>query len=103
MSSRNALLDPESRRRAPALSRALFDVSDAVARGERDAGRVLRQGASILSAAGIEPEYFSAVSTETLAPVSRIDGETLVALAARIGPVRLIDNVIVAPPTAGRA
>jgi pantoate--beta-alanine ligase len=103
MSSRNALLDPESRRRAPALSRALFAVSDAVARGERDAGRALREGASILSTAGIEPEYFSAVSTDTLAPVPRIEGETLVALAARVGPVRLIDNVIVAPPTAGRA
>jgi pantoate--beta-alanine ligase len=102
MSSRNALLDPESRRRAPSLSRALFAVADAVERGgERDAGRALQQGASILSAAGIDPEYFSAVSTETLAPVTYIEGETLVALAARVGPVRLIDNVIVAPAAAG--
>lgn len=101
MSSRNALLDVDARRRAPALSRALFAVSNAVARGERDAGRALKHGTSILSAAGIEPEYFSAVSTETLAPVTRIDQETLVALAARVGPVRLIDNVIVVPPAVG--
>jgi pantoate--beta-alanine ligase len=101
MSSRNALLDPESRRRAPALSRALFAVADAVGRGERDAGRALQQGASILSAAGIDPEYFSAVSTETLAPVTHIEGETLVALAARVGAMRLIDNVIVAPAATG--
>jgi pantoate--beta-alanine ligase len=101
MSSRNALLDADARRRAPALSRALFAVSNAVARGERDAGRALKHGMSILSAAGIEPEYFSAASTETLAPVTRIDQETLVALAARVGPVRLIDNVIVVPPAVG--
>ena len=101
MSSRNAQLDPESRHRAPALSRALFAVADAVGRGERDAGRALHQGTSILSAAGIDPEYFSAVSMETLAPVTHIEGETLVALAARVGAVRLIDNVIVAPAATG--
>lgn len=101
MSSRNALLDAESRRRAPALARALFAASEAVARGERDARRALHAGASILSEAHIEPEYFRAVSTDTLAPVARIEGETLVALAARFGAVRLIDNVIVAPSVGG--
>jgi pantoate--beta-alanine ligase len=49
----------------------------------------------VLAQAGIVPEYFAAVSAETLAPVQQIEGETLVALAARFGSVRLIDNVIV--------
>jgi pantoate--beta-alanine ligase len=104
MSSRNALLSVEGRRRAPALSRALAAVEHAVAGGERDAARALAAGASILAAANIEPEYFAAVSSETLAPVSSIEGETLVALAARVGgavgagDVRLIDNVLVRPP-----
>jgi pantoate--beta-alanine ligase len=98
MSSRNALLSADARRRAPAIARALFTVRDVVARGEREAARALAAGASILTAAAIEPEYFAAVSSDTLAPVATIDRETLVALAARVGDVRLIDNVLVQPP-----
>ena len=102
MSSRNALLDAGSRRRAPALSRALFAVERAVDGGERDADRALAAGAAILAEAGIEPEYFAAVSADTLAPVSAIRGETLVALAARLGSVRLIDNVMIRARGEGR-
>jgi pantoate--beta-alanine ligase len=98
MSSRNALLDRGSRQRAVALSRALVAVSGAVAGGETDAARALSAGSAILAAEGIVPEYFAAVSTETLAPVTTVAGETLVALAARVGDVRLIDNVLVRPP-----
>jgi pantoate--beta-alanine ligase len=98
MSSRNALLDAAARRRAPMLSRALFAVRDAVAAGERDAQRAMAAGAKLLADAGIEPEYFAAVSAETLTPMETIDGEALVVLAARLGDVRLIDNVLVYPP-----
>jgi pantoate--beta-alanine ligase len=97
MSSRNVLLDPEARLRATALSRALIAVTRAVSRGERDADRALAEGRQVLAAAGIEPEYLAAVSAETLAPVATITGETLVPIAARVGTVRLIDNVIVRP------
>ena len=65
--------------------------------GERDAERALSQGRAVLAAEGIEPEYLAAVSVETLDPVTTIVGETLVPLAARVGSVRLIDNVIVRP------
>lgn len=102
MSSRNTLLDAESRRRAVALSRALFAVEQAVKNGETDAARALAAGAPLLAAERIEPEYFAAVCAETLAPVMTIDGETLVALAARVGPVRLIDNVLVRPAARAR-
>ncbi len=101
MSSRNVLLTPDDRRRAPALARALFAVADAVAGGERDAARALRAGADVLAGAGIEAEYFAAVSTDTLEPVVTIAEETLIALAARFGQVRLIDNVLVAPAGQG--
>jgi pantoate--beta-alanine ligase len=97
MSSRNALLDPASRTRATALSRALFAVERAVSGGERDAERALAAGRAVLTAEGIEPEYLAAVSAETLTPVTSISGETLVPLAARVGSVRLIDNVVVRP------
>lgn len=100
MSSRNALLDPVSRQRATALSRALFAIERAVANGERDAERALGIGREILAAEGIEPEYLAAVSTETLEPAKVISGEVLIPLAARVGSVRLIDNVTVRPEPA---
>jgi pantoate--beta-alanine ligase len=95
MSSRNVLLDPESRRRATALSVALFAIARAVKDGERDAESALEAGRRILREAGIEPEYLAAVSTETLLPVKEISEPTLIPVAARFGSVRLIDNVIV--------
>jgi pantoate--beta-alanine ligase len=97
MSSRNVRLDETARRRVPALSRALRAVEAAVAEGEHDAGRALAAGEAILAEAGIAPEYFAAVSSDTLEPVARIAGETLVAIAANVGGVRLIDNVLVHP------
>ena len=103
MSSRNVLLDPDSRRRAPAIARALHAVARVVETGERDADAALRAGRVVLDGAGIEPEYFAAVSTDTLAPVTRIERETLVAVAARFGAVRLIDNVIVSPAAGSSA
>lgn len=97
MSSRNALLDPHSRQRATALSRALAAVERAVANGERDAERALAPARAVLAVEGIETEYLAAVSADTLAPVTTISGETLIPIAARVGSVRLIDNVIVRP------
>ena len=97
MSSRNVRLDPIARGRAPALARALRAVEAAVLEGEHDVGRALAAGEAILAEAGIAPEYFAAVSVDTLEPLARVTGETLVALAARLGDVRLIDNVIVHP------
>ncbi|MBA3673315.1 MAG: pantoate--beta-alanine ligase [Gemmatimonadaceae bacterium] len=95
MSSRNALLSVESRRRASAISRALFAVRDRAAAGEADVERALDTGRAVLREAGIEPEYFAAVNAETLATADQFDSDTLVAIAARLGDVRLIDNVIV--------
>jgi pantoate--beta-alanine ligase len=100
MSSRNALLDPVSRQRATALSRALFAIERAVTNGERDAERALGAGREVLATEGIEPEYLAAVDAGSLASVKTITGETLVPIAARVGNVRLIDNVTVRPEPA---
>ena len=97
MSSRNVLLTSADRQRAPALYRALAAVEERVSSGVRDPDEALAAGARILADAEIEPEYFAAVATDTLMPVRRITGETLIALAARFGKVRLIDNVILTP------
>lgn len=94
MSSRNVLLDPSSRARAVALSRALFAIERAASEGETVADRALERGRVILAAEHIVPEYLAAVDGNTLQPVSSLEGEILVAVAARFGGVRLIDNVI---------
>ena len=45
---------------------------------------------------GVEPEYLELVSADTLAPVEEVgDAEVLVAVAARVGPARLIDNTVI--------
>jgi pantoate--beta-alanine ligase len=95
MSSRNARLGPADRGRALALRRGLDAAEESVSAGERDAATVARAGREAMRAHGVEPEYFELVSADTLEPLDRIAGEVLVAVAARVGPVRLIDNVVI--------
>jgi pantoate--beta-alanine ligase len=95
MSSRNAYLSPDERRRALALSHALAVVAAAFAGGERDATRLRGLGLTeVRSAGGIEIEYFALMDPATLRPVNAAAPGTIVALAARVGATRLIDNVI---------
>lgn len=97
LSSRNVLLAPEARRRAPALHAALRGIEARAAEGERDAARLVSEATAMLAAHGIVPEYLATVSATSLRPVARIEGEVLVAIAVRFGTVRLIDNVMIAP------
>jgi len=94
LSSRNAYLSDEERERAAALSRALRAAEDTVKLGERDAARVLAAARAELDAAQIAPEYLELRSTEDLSPVERVNGSTLLAVAARVGRARLIDNTM---------
>jgi pantoate--beta-alanine ligase len=94
LSSRNAYLTEPERRQALALSRALRAADAAVEAGERDAEAVLRAARAELDGAGIEPEYLELRSTTDLTPVERVNGSTLLAVAARVGRARLIDNVV---------
>jgi pantoate--beta-alanine ligase len=94
LSSRNAYLDPAERERATALSRALRAAEARVGAGVVDAQEVLRAARSELDGAGVEPEYLELRSTVDLSPVDRVNGSTLLAVAARVGRARLIDNAI---------
>ncbi len=100
MSSRNAYLAGDDRIQAVALRRALDAAERAVEKGERDAERVSAAARAVLAEHSIEPEYVALVGPETLTPVQRVDGEVLLALAARVGPARLIDNTILSVPDA---
>ena len=96
MSSRNAYLEPADRERATALSRALATVEREALEGSLAAA--LESGRRELAAAGIEPEYLEARDAESLEPVSALGRRpVLVAVAARVGAARLIDNVLIQP------
>jgi pantoate--beta-alanine ligase len=94
LSSRNVHLSRPERERALALSRALRAAETRVAAGEVDAGAVLAAARSELDAAGITPDYLELRSAGDLSPVERVNGSTLLAVAARVGKARLIDNTI---------
>jgi len=101
MSSRNAYLEPADRERAVALSRALAAVRDA-ALGGSPLAAALAAGEAELAAAGIEPEYLEARDAETFAAVGELGARpVLVAVAAPVGPARLIDNVLIDPANHG--
>ena len=97
MSSRNTHLDGAARARAVGLSRALDAAVRAAGDGERDPQAVGLLARRELAAYEIEPEYVELVSPQTLEPAADLDGPVLVAVAARIGGTRLIDNVILEP------
>jgi pantoate--beta-alanine ligase len=97
LSSRNAYLDSGERQRATALSRALRAAEAAAEAGETSTEAVLAAARAELAAAGVEPEYLEARSVEDLRPAASLNGRpVLVAVAARVGRARLIDNVVIA-------
>jgi pantoate--beta-alanine ligase len=96
MSSRNAYLGPEDRQRALALSRALRAAERVAVSGETRPEAALEAARTKLAEAGIEPEYLEARDAETLVPAESLNGKpVLIAVAARVGPARLIDNVLI--------
>jgi len=102
MSSRNARLSASERARAVALPRALAAAEASVAGGEREAASILRRARGAMEPHAVEPEYLALVGPDTLHPLERIDGGALFAVAARVGETRLIDNVMLTPPSSNR-
>ncbi len=107
MSSRNRNLGPAERRAATVINRGLKAGAELVKRGERDAGRVRRVVANILTTEPlVRLEYAEVVDAFDLTPVEELvpggpgvspdmTAEVLVAVAARVGDVRLIDNMTI--------
>jgi pantoate--beta-alanine ligase len=95
LSSRNRYLSPEERQRAAALPRALR-AAEAAARDGGSIGAALDAARAELERASIEPEYLEARDAEDLTPVQSFNGRpVMIALAARVGPARLIDNTVI--------
>ena len=97
MSSRNRNLSPGEREAATVIHRGLRAGAElVVAGGERDAGRLRRVVANVLTTEElVRLEYAEVVAADTLAPLDVLDGDVLVAVAARVGDVRLIDNMTI--------
>ena len=96
MSSRNVRLNPQQRQAAPALYRALSNGRAAWERGERDAEKIRRTVRQELNA---EPlltiiDYVSVAAPETLEELEQTTPGAMLSAAAHLGPVRLIDNVL---------
>jgi pantoate--beta-alanine ligase len=97
LSSRNAYLTEEDRRQAVGLSRALSMAHQEWRRGER-LSAVLEEKirAELAGYPKLAVQYIAVAEPETLAPVKVVEGSTVVAVAARIGGTRLIDNITLA-------
>lgn len=98
MSSRNAYLSPVERERALSLSRGLEAAGRCLAEGARHAAQLACAARFALERTpGVEIEYVAAVDAETLKPIERIERSVVVAIAARVGATRLIDNMVFTP------
>ena len=96
MSSRNVQLSSEQRHAAPVVRRALFQAFLLWESGQRD-GDILREAANkILQAETMVDsiDYVSVASMSTLNEVEQVEGRTMVSVAVHMGPVRLIDNIV---------
>jgi pantoate--beta-alanine ligase len=98
MSSRNAYLTEDDRERAVALSRALRAAQAAADHGESSVDALVETARAELRSAGIEPAYVEARDAENLSSLATLNGRpVLLAVAARIGRARLIDNLVINP------
>ena len=95
MSSRNAYLDPDQRRIATVLFRALTRVRRLTDQGESRSERLIEAARSVIAdEPTVKLDYFEIVDAETLTPVTDVSSGALVAVAAYVGSTRLIDNIL---------
>jgi pantoate--beta-alanine ligase len=96
LSSRNRNLSSEERRQALVLSRALRTVEKQAQGGERDSGKLLAEAIRVLQEEpAVLVDYCRIVDPDTLEDVADVRHGALVAVAARVGSTRLIDNLLI--------
>lgn len=95
MSSRNACLSDEERKQATLLYAALQECELLIAAGLRDSKSLIVEMRKLLAIGrDIKIDYISIVNADSLAEIDTVRGRVLIALAAKIGPARLIDNIL---------
>ncbi len=96
LSSRNAYLSKTERAQAATIPSVLGTMRDEIAAGVIDAAFVRKAGMKVVEQAiGIELEYLEIVDATTLEPIPLVRPGTLVAIAAKVGKTRLIDNFLI--------
>ncbi|HTR02518.1 MAG TPA: pantoate--beta-alanine ligase [Thermoanaerobaculia bacterium] len=98
LSSRNAYLSPEDRRRAPDLARTLFAARARAVHGARDARHLEEEAVRQLEAARFQIDYVEAVDPLTMRRVTEVRKGICLAAAVRLGQTRLLDNVYLLDP-----
>ena len=93
LSSRNMFLSTDNRRTATALSRGLFRAADAVERGERDGPTLEAIVTAEVGDTDAALEYAALADAATVQPLTELTTDAFLAVAARVGETRLIDNV----------
>jgi pantoate--beta-alanine ligase len=96
LSSRNAYLSPEERKRALCVSRSLRAAQQALTNGQRDAASLAAIARTELADADLI-EYFELVDPDSLEPVTTVERPALAVTAVRLGTTRLIDNQLLEP------
>ncbi len=95
MSSRNVYLDPEQRKAATVLSRALQAAKKTYENGERDAEKLRGKLKEVLASEPLaQVQYVSCADYDTLEELNTVTGKALLSMAVFIGKTRLIDNLI---------
>ncbi|HAW60296.1 MAG TPA: pantoate--beta-alanine ligase [Actinobacteria bacterium] len=96
MSSRNVYLSDAEREEALVLSKSLEHAKGLINSGERIAQKIKDEMQELIkSKPKVGLEYISICDNRTLEELSHIRGETLIALAAKVGNARLIDNIVI--------
>jgi pantoate--beta-alanine ligase len=96
MSSRNAYLSPEDRKRATVLHRSLVKAKELVDSGEKKTYNIVQAVEKMIgSVEGVSLQYVEVRDAETLERVERVSGPAVIAVAAMVGSVRLIDNIVI--------
>jgi pantoate--beta-alanine ligase len=95
LSSRNSYLSAEQRRQALVLSRALLAIEREAKAGDHESGKLIAIALRILAEEpGVEVDYCRVVDPDTLEDIPDVGRGALVAVAARVGSTRLIDNLL---------
>lgn len=95
MSSRNAYLGPKEREAAPILYRTLKSLEEMVLKGERKTSILLEEGKNnVLKEPLASLQYIDIRTTNDLSPIEELKGEFMIAISVKIGPARLIDNIV---------
>ena len=95
MSSRNVYLSPAERQKALSIPKALTTAQELAATGVKQASRLITTMQHLLLAQHLSIDYIAAVDPINLKPVEVMTGPTVLAIAARVGATRLIDNAVV--------